>query len=846
MMESAQPFGRYILMDCVAVGGMAEIFLAKTVGSDGREQQLAIKRILPSYSEDEGFVTMFKDEAVIARQLDHPNIVKVYDFGQVGNEHFIAMEFIHGADLKRLVEVAEKNTKRFTPTQVAFVLAEVAKALDYAHKRTAADHSPLNIVHRDVTPHNIMLTYQGEVKLMDFGIAKAASRATKTRAGTVKGKCSYMSPEQARGKPLDGRSDMFSLGIIGWEMLTGKRLFTGSSDFDILSKVLKSEIQSPRSLDGNVPEELARIVLKALERDRDRRYVDCGEMLGDLNQFLFQAADAQNHRLGLWTMALASHDGHIPAELPNYTSSVDEEEEDVSQEKTQMLSITEMEEKLGLSDGDTDGDVQDAAKTIPLDGAQVSAFLEQQNLLQSQGQPGATVPLSPVQPGMQPGMMQPGMQGMMQPGMQGMMQPGMQGMMQPGMQGMMQPGMQPGMMQPGMMPYGYAGQMTPYGAPPPQKGNTGLIIAIVLVLLLIVAGAGGAYYFLKLRTPAAPPAVEAVESAPPAADTPISYLTFKTIPSGATVTINGEPLPTPTPIFGYTANLGDKLVISFELENYERKTIERSVIKQSQVIEEELSALGTPPLLAQNNPTTNPTDPTTNPTDPTTNPTDPTTNPTDPTTNPTDPTTNPTDPTTNPTDPTTNPTDPTTNPTDPTTNPTDPTTNPTDPVTNPTDPSATATGSLRIESEPSGSRVRIDANNISGTTPLTVEDLPLGVEMEIVISPKDKDYSRVIRSKYKLEKEGETLLSVKHKKAEEKVDTSGTATISVSATPWGQVYLDGKRLGNTPIKDKEISSGKHKLEIAFPPKSKRVSKSIKLKNGASESYGYDFNSDSWK
>src|SRR5690606_12103241 len=241
-----------------------------------------------------------------------------------------------------------KTNKRFTTTQILFMVIETAKALDYAHKRTAPDGTPLNIVHRDVTPHNVMLAFNGDVKLMDFGIAKAASRATKTRAGTVKGKCAYMSPEQARGKPLDGRSDMFSLGIIMWELLSGRRLFAGGSDFDVLSKVLKSEIQNPRSIDSNVPEEVARICMKMLDRDRDSRYIDCGEALQDLNAYLYgQCADAHNHQLGYYVQCLSEVSGHSPDELPNYqpgaSGGQDFEDEDLSGEATQMLSLDEMQ-----------------------------------------------------------------------------------------------------------------------------------------------------------------------------------------------------------------------------------------------------------------------------------------------------------------------------------------------------------------------------------------------------------------------------------------------------------------------------------------------------------------------
>ena len=248
---------------------MAEIYKARYADASMPQVDIALKRILPSYTEDEGFVTMFKDEGNIALRLKHPNIVNIYEVGEVNNDWYIAMEFIYGSDLRVLGDACEKYKKRFTNTQIARIVCETAKALDYAHACTDANGTPLNIVHRDCTPHNIMVSHDNTIKLMDFGIAKAASRATKTRVGTVKGKSSYMSPEQARGKQLDGRSDMFTLGTVAWEMLTGYRLFKASSDFEILSKVLKQPIIHPSDLDSNVPRDLGDIIMKTLERDRD-------------------------------------------------------------------------------------------------------------------------------------------------------------------------------------------------------------------------------------------------------------------------------------------------------------------------------------------------------------------------------------------------------------------------------------------------------------------------------------------------------------------------------------------------------------------------------------------------
>lgn len=317
-MKQPEPFGKYLLLGQVAVGGMAEIYKARYADPSMPQIEIAVKRILPSYTEDESFVTMFKDEGNIAQRLDHPNIVKVYEVGEVNNDWYIAMEYIRGTDIRILSDACEKYGKRFTATQIARVMCETAKALDYAHKRTDDSGNPLNIVHRDCTPHNIMVSQDGEVKLMDFGIAKAASRATKTRVGTVKGKSSYMSPEQARGKQLDGRSDMFTLGTVSWELLTGHRLFKASSDFEILTKVLKAELIHPSDLDSKIPRELGDIIMKTLERERDKRYADCGELANALENWIQVNGDGSDGHLGDVVLCLTNKQGHSFSELQNY------------------------------------------------------------------------------------------------------------------------------------------------------------------------------------------------------------------------------------------------------------------------------------------------------------------------------------------------------------------------------------------------------------------------------------------------------------------------------------------------------------------------------------------------
>lgn len=321
-MKQPEPFGKFLLLGQVALGGMAEIYKARYADPSKPQVDLALKRILPSYTEDESFVTMFKDEGNIAVRLKHPNIVNVYECGEVNNDWYMAMEFVHGSDLRVLSDACEKYNKRFTPVQVARIMCDTAKALDYAHACKDESGVPLNIVHRDCTPHNIMIAHDNNVKLMDFGIAKAASRATKTRVGTVKGKSSYMSPEQARGKQLDGRSDMFTLGIVAWEMLTGYRLFKASSDYETLSKILKSFIVPPWELDSNVPQSLGKIIMETLERDREMRYPTCGVLAEELENWLAINGDGSDAHLGDYCMALTNAKGHSISEIPDYTPGV--------------------------------------------------------------------------------------------------------------------------------------------------------------------------------------------------------------------------------------------------------------------------------------------------------------------------------------------------------------------------------------------------------------------------------------------------------------------------------------------------------------------------------------------
>ncbi len=284
-MHQPLQFGKYLLLERVAVGGMAEVFVAKAFGVEGFERLLAIKKILPTMGEDSDFNTMFVDEARIAVQLAHANIVQVLELGKVDENLFIAMEYISGRDVRQLLERFRKRGQPMPLPQACTIVAKVCEALDYAHRKRDARGVPLGIVHRDVSPQNVLVSFEGDVKLIDFGIAKAESRLQRTQAGILKGKFSYMSPEQVRGQAIDHRSDVFAVGVLLWELLCGQKLFTGDSDFAVLEKVRTGTIPLPRTVNPQIPEALERVMMKALATEVRDRYQWASELHDALVRF---------------------------------------------------------------------------------------------------------------------------------------------------------------------------------------------------------------------------------------------------------------------------------------------------------------------------------------------------------------------------------------------------------------------------------------------------------------------------------------------------------------------------------------------------------------------------------
>ncbi len=285
--KEGSSFGNYIMLERIAVGGMAEVWKAKMKGVEGFEKIVAIKKILPHLTDSAEFVTMFIDEAKLAAQLNHNNIIHIYDLGKIGNDYFIAMEYIDGKDLRTIMNRAKKTGKPFPLGLAVLIAARLASALDYAHRKKDIHGRELGLVHRDVSPQNVLVSFEGDIKLCDFGIVKAVTKASKTQVGALKGKIQYMSPEQAWGKTVDARSDIFSLGAVLFEMLTGRRLFAGDSELSVLQSVRECKIVEPKRLNPSIPLPLNRIVMKALAPDPDDRYQSAGEMQKDLEEFLY-------------------------------------------------------------------------------------------------------------------------------------------------------------------------------------------------------------------------------------------------------------------------------------------------------------------------------------------------------------------------------------------------------------------------------------------------------------------------------------------------------------------------------------------------------------------------------
>jgi serine/threonine protein kinase len=282
--EVGSTANNYQILARLAVGGMAEIFLARGLSAAGVERYCVLKRILRERAADLHFVRMFLDEARLAAQLNHPNVAQVYDIGKLADSYFFTMEYVHGETVRAVIQRARSARREVPIGSILTMMAGAAAGLHHAHDRNGLDGRPLGIVHRDVSPSNLMVSFEGGVKVVDFGVAKAADRMSETRAGTVKGKISYLSPEQCRGTPVDRRTDLFALGIVMWEMLTLERLYRRASDFENMNAIVNETPPLPSSRRRSVPPELDAIVMRLLAKDPQERFQTADDLIGALEQ----------------------------------------------------------------------------------------------------------------------------------------------------------------------------------------------------------------------------------------------------------------------------------------------------------------------------------------------------------------------------------------------------------------------------------------------------------------------------------------------------------------------------------------------------------------------------------
>jgi len=299
MDDAVRRLGRFQIIGRLATGGMAEVYLALSGELPGYRTLLVVKRILPHLASNRQFIGMFLDEARLAALLDHPNVVRIIEVGHDGEEYFLAMELVQGKPLSAVLRKATRERRPPSPALAAYVIAQAANGLGYAHALTDGDGRPLGVVHRDVSPQNVLLSFEGAVKLIDFGVARAFGRVAHTSPGGLKGKIEYMSPEQASAEEVDHRADVFALGVVLWEVLTGRRLYRRETELATMRAILDDPIPRPSEV-ADVPPELDAVVMRALRKRRDARFASAHEMAQALERFAF------------------SHEGFSPLQVASY------------------------------------------------------------------------------------------------------------------------------------------------------------------------------------------------------------------------------------------------------------------------------------------------------------------------------------------------------------------------------------------------------------------------------------------------------------------------------------------------------------------------------------------------
>jgi eukaryotic-like serine/threonine-protein kinase len=355
---------RYHVVERLEAGGMAEVFKGEATSVQGFKKRVAIKRVLPHLAQNKNFMGMFLDEARLGARLNHANIVSVFDIGAADNTYFIVMEFIDGGNLKSIMEALRKQGRTCPAKEAIYISMETLRGLSYAHELTNEDGTPLNLVHRDVSPPNILLSKRGEVKVTDFGLAKATTQLEKTDPGVVKGKFSYLAPEAAMGKPVDERADVFALGIVLWEMLAGRRLFLGETDYQTVKLVQQANVPSISKLNPEVDEEFEGVLNQALARDPNDRYQTAREFGDALAGYLF------SHRMKVTSYDIATlvkqTIGREPKAKPQDQSIIDRL---IQEEMVRFTSLDEMSAPLDLESKPLSGGGSEGSQ--PLD---ISSF----------------------------------------------------------------------------------------------------------------------------------------------------------------------------------------------------------------------------------------------------------------------------------------------------------------------------------------------------------------------------------------------------------------------------------------------------------------------------------------
>lgn len=346
MAKLAEKIGYYLILEKIAHGGMAEIYKSKTADPNGIERLVVIKRILPHISSHPEYIEMFINEAKLAVHFTHGNIAQVYDLGRTGDDYFIVMEYVDGKTFGQIIRDFKDRAEMLPLDIVLFCIAEICRGLDYIHRKTDAQGRELKVVHRDISPQNIILSYSGNVKIIDFGVAKSLDRIIQTESGVLKGKFAYMSPEQADGGAIDRRSDIFSAGTLLWEFVTLKRLFKRNTNPETVKAVKAARVLPPSRYRSGLTKELDRIVTKALQKKRNKRYEFASQMADDLDRLLYIVNP--NFKPSLVTKFLYGHFGPeedeegLPPEFPDMTVSkfkkigtlLDEKEEEIPEEIT--------------------------------------------------------------------------------------------------------------------------------------------------------------------------------------------------------------------------------------------------------------------------------------------------------------------------------------------------------------------------------------------------------------------------------------------------------------------------------------------------------------------------------